>query len=345
MIQSRTVFVVGAGASREAGLPTGAELKRVIAEKMNFIFDSKSDGLKSGDRNVYDALMVYANAERRYWPEVMRHVQWISDAMPQAISIDNFLDAHRTNSELELCGKLGIAQAILEAEANSLLKFDPMRRQRFEPRKLSDTWYEKFFMLLSEGVRADNLESLFSNISFIVFNYDRCVEYFLYHSICTYFGLSEEDAAALVNTVNISHPYGTVGKLSWQGTSTNTSFGVIPSPQHLLEITSQIKTFTERVEDEPTRNAMRQKVQEADTLVFLGFAFHPLNLELIGPEEKSVARRLFATRLGISESDLRVIDSDVKRTLKRTSMHSGLRYSSTCTELFSEFWHTLARGG
>ncbi len=110
MIQSRTVFVVGAGASREAGLPTGAELKRVIAEKMNFIFDSKSDSLKSGDRNVYDALMVYANAERRYWPEVMKHVQWISDAMPQAISIDNFLDAHRTNSELELCGKLGIAQ-------------------------------------------------------------------------------------------------------------------------------------------------------------------------------------------------------------------------------------------
>jgi NAD-dependent SIR2 family protein deacetylase len=39
MFRSKTLFVVGAGASSEAGLPTGYELKNKIAELLNFHFE------------------------------------------------------------------------------------------------------------------------------------------------------------------------------------------------------------------------------------------------------------------------------------------------------------------
>jgi hypothetical protein len=38
MFKSKTVFIVGAGASQEAGLPTGAQLKDAIAKKLNITY-------------------------------------------------------------------------------------------------------------------------------------------------------------------------------------------------------------------------------------------------------------------------------------------------------------------
>jgi len=40
MFQPNTVFVLGAGASHEVGLPLGSELKRIIANKLDFEYDS-----------------------------------------------------------------------------------------------------------------------------------------------------------------------------------------------------------------------------------------------------------------------------------------------------------------
>ena len=64
----------------------------------------------------------------------------IRDAMPQAISIDNFIDTHGENKLIELCGKLAIVRTILEAEAKSTLIVDKRQgngQLRFE--KLGET--------------------------------------------------------------------------------------------------------------------------------------------------------------------------------------------------------------
>jgi hypothetical protein len=55
MFKSKTLFVVGAGASCEVGLPTGEKLKGLIAQKVNIAF---SDGVKqrSGDHEITEAL-------------------------------------------------------------------------------------------------------------------------------------------------------------------------------------------------------------------------------------------------------------------------------------------------
>ena len=38
-MKKKTTIIVGAGASKEVGLPTGCELKKVIAEMLDYEFD------------------------------------------------------------------------------------------------------------------------------------------------------------------------------------------------------------------------------------------------------------------------------------------------------------------
>jgi hypothetical protein len=49
----------------------------------------------------------------------------------------------------------------------------------------------------------------------------------------------------------------------------------------LLEIAHQINTFTEQQEDNEKLAIIRRTVQEAEVIVFLGFAFHERNMELL----------------------------------------------------------------
>ena len=112
MFQSKTLFVVGAGASQEVGLPTGRGLRETIASKVEFEFDSGH--LERGDRNIWMALDLHVEQLRREFPPRVLSTQQelencfnagrhIASAMPQALSIDNFIDAQQ-NEKVEVCG-------------------------------------------------------------------------------------------------------------------------------------------------------------------------------------------------------------------------------------------------
>src|SRR4051794_32501351 len=113
MIRSKTLFIVGAGASCEAGLPAGNELKLQIANHLNVRFQDFQQ--TSGSFKIVEALR--EQLRRQNLPNninpYLGSVWRIRDAMPQPISIDNFLDAHQGDEQIELCGKLGIVQGIL----------------------------------------------------------------------------------------------------------------------------------------------------------------------------------------------------------------------------------------
>ena len=157
MFKSKTLFIVGAGASQEAGLPTGAELKQNIAQRLDIRYDpfSSPHSPKSGDLAIASAIVEYAKAKNTD-PNLFLEGAWkIRDAMSQAISIDNFMDAHSSDPGVVLCGKLGITQAILEAEQKSKLYCDdkPGANQKLDHNKIIGTWYLPFFQLLTENVR------------------------------------------------------------------------------------------------------------------------------------------------------------------------------------------------
>jgi hypothetical protein len=68
------------------------------------------------------------------------------------------------------------------------------------------------------------------------------------------------------------------------------------------------------MEDKAIVDELRGEVDEAETIVFLGFAFHPQNMRLIAqPSDGQVARgkRVFATAVGFSSDDISVIKRQI----------------------------------
>ncbi|MCG8433278.1 MAG: hypothetical protein MJA83_04530, partial [Gammaproteobacteria bacterium] len=159
MFQSKTLFVVGAGASKEVGLPTGKELKETIASKVDFHFDYRGHP-ERGDTAIWRALVLHAEQIQREHrpgePSAQQELdncvnagRHIANAMPQALSIDNYIDMHQ-DSKIEVCGKLAIVRSILEAEARSKLHFDTGRAGSGPDfRVLENTWYNSFMQILT----------------------------------------------------------------------------------------------------------------------------------------------------------------------------------------------------
>jgi len=99
---------------------------------------------------------------------------------------------------------------------------------------LEKTWYTPFFQLLTENRGPGNIKERFESITLIIFNYDRCVEHFIYNALQNFYGLSGPEAVELVKEINIFHPYGVVGALPWMGQDGAMEFGSEPHPKQLF---------------------------------------------------------------------------------------------------------------
>lgn len=317
MFKSKTLLVVGAGASCEAGFPSGEKLKVEIANILDIRFDDWGSRLVSGDHKMVEAFRQAAReaGDPRENINPYLHKAWrIRDVVPAAaISIDNFLDAHRGDAQMELCGKLGIVKSILDAERSSKFRAHREGDSSFRLNDLLGTWYVGFLQMLTEGITKDDVGRVFENLSIITFNYDRCIERFLCQGLADYYDLTDSEAQNLVSELPIYHPYGKVGPLPWQSNVGAVPFG--SDRANLIELSKQIKTFTEGLDDAQLRGGIHDAVGEAEVIVFLGFAFHPLNMELLTPGYATAAQRIYATTLGLSDSDEAVIEDDIQKML------------------------------
>ncbi|MEA2896590.1 MAG: hypothetical protein QOJ84_2205 [Bradyrhizobium sp.] len=60
--------------------------------------------------------------------------------------------------------------------------------------------------LLTEGIKKnENLERIFDNVAFVNFNYDRCLEQFLWLALQQLYLINEECAAELVSGLTIRY--------------------------------------------------------------------------------------------------------------------------------------------
>jgi hypothetical protein len=344
----KTLFVIVAGASKEAYLPVGTELKKQISSSLDIRFDDWGRRMVSGDELICNSFRVAVRSDPHQDINPFLHLCWhIRDAMPQAISIDNFIDTHSHDKRIELCGKLGIVRSILYAESNSHLYEKKQGVNLLNFNQLDDTWYNSFWQLLTENCKAADLERRFNKIALVIFNYDRCLEHYLHNALQNYYKISVAEATRILNLVEIYHPYGTVGSLPWQGGVHKIEFGGTPHSSQLLELANQIKTFTEGTDEFSSEIAkVRSNVRLCKRLVFLGFAFHRLNMELLLPPSLEAVhvenRTVFATAYGISKNDTAEISDELrtKTGITNTSVH--VRNDLSCGQLFREYWRSMS---
>jgi len=351
----RTVFVIGAGANTEIGMPSGNELKFKIAELLNF--SSANSGGINGDKLIYSTISLYSrdgdcvNSDRE--TELINAAINISKAMPLSISIDNYIEAHKNDLKTAFCGKLAITRAILNSE-QSCAMFHVYEKSLLTPvilqeriEQFNKSWYPLFFQKITEGCRVDELAERLGDVSFIIFNYDRCFEYFMYKALMVYYNISHDEARNFVQNLHISHPYGTVGNL-WDNKGKCT-FGDSPDSTQLIHLAQKIKTFTESRELEKVMEYnVQYLVERADRIIFLGFAYYEQNIDLLFKNKGEQIDTIplsentvcYGTGYQISEDDMPLIRNSLILSNKKIK---GCYISDIkCAQFFRDFWYRLS---
>ena len=303
MIRKKTVVVVGAGASFDLGFPLGKDLKVKIAD----VLGSKNmDGGRAPyvrSNEIQACIDQLARQHGKRARELVRIANFISDQMPKAASIDNFMDAHRENRPLNDIGKLAIAFVIAKKEFDSAISRNGTRNGR--ALFTEDYFVTQLMRLVSEGHNREELSKSFGNLAFVIFNSDRCVEASIDRWVREYFG---EDSRDLVRGIQFLHPYGSLGDF-FQGTNTQNlqdrSSALLNPVSELMQMKDSIRTFTEQ-KDTEMLSAISEVLTEAKSIIFLGFAYGPQNMEMLDVPSRQV-RRVFGTGYGFSDEDLEEI--------------------------------------
>lgn len=358
MFSPKTVFVLGAGASHDLKLPTGDELRTDLMSVL------ERDGQNHRFRNEQfnSSVMTLCGRQDVNWQVPFQHyldaAVRIRYALPMAVSIDNLLHTHRNDKLMIRMGKLAIATSILEKEVQSCLcPKEPRQRGNVEvavtnTKDMAKSWYLPLMRLLVTGRTLEELDRIFENVAFVVFNYDRCLEHFLVNAVINYFNVDPKTAIETVNRITILHPYGQVGHFAWQDAANNrviSSFG--NAAGKLIEIADQLLTFTESTEEGVVKKT-QALVAGSETIVFMGFGFLPQNMELLTVPDPAATKRVFLTTKGIGDDDVEIVINELRHVLQRkpTTERAGRANHfqafverGTCRELMDHHWLRLTR--
>lgn len=252
MITTKTVFVLGAGASMPYGFPSGQTLvERIIAQ---------------GDD--YGWLMNYGFA----LPLVKEFVEQLfySDCS----SIDAFLE-HRTKF-MEV-GKTAIAFHLIRSEVHNAI---------FEAKN----WYT----LLFERMSGHNLEAFANNnVGVITFNYDRSLEHYLFTALRNRYETTDDDVKKVLSHIPIIHVHGRLGYLPWQDFAPQNErreYEALLKKEAIQIAASGIKIISDNLDDTAEFVQARDLMNKAERIGFLGFGYHPRNMERLKVPANKVIR-------------------------------------------------------
>ncbi len=180
-------------------------------------------------------------------------------------TIDYFL-ANRPDWE-EL-GKRVIAHCLLRSE--NLAKAG---RVLWRSEK-GDDWYGLLWSAVQRDLDLSTKTPSFpvERFGFVTFNYDRSLEYYFYHAVKSLHGVGHDEALSFVESMKITHVYGSLGQLK------NVPVGEAITSEVVARAADSLETMATTLRARSFASLLRG----AEKLCFLGFGFHPQNLELLG---------------------------------------------------------------
>lgn len=316
MFANPIVFIVGAGASSEYGLPLGAKLKEEIANSARY---RMADGAKRFDDVDFWKLI------RSRFPNDVETFEQAGFDLAKIIgkmpTIDEALHYYSSRKEVVELGKIAIAKHILSAERSSALYNKD--NQWADVGKAQGTWLPRFMSMAISGARKEEVADAFSNISIVNFNYDRSLEYYLYWALQSEADLTEEEARNVLTRMTVLRPYGSIGGLEWQGTE-NIPYGGRGVDCDLVAVSKKIRTFTEQPDDSLSKQ-IELMIASSRVIVFLGFGFHQQNMSLL-KVDTSAAKYVFTTVYNIHHENHELIEDIIGSTLRSSAavhLHSG----------------------
>jgi hypothetical protein len=200
-----------------------------------------------------------------------------------------------------------------------------------------------------QGVTVEgNLDKIFDNVAIVNFNYDRCVEQYLYKSLQRSFGVSEQKAAELMSKLLIHHPYGLIAEMVWKDQHKGLHLGGDPHDRFNVDLellSRNIKTFNEEVENTEGLDHVYDFLTEARNVVFLGFHFHAQNVRLITPRSRDMPmplRNAYASTYGRSAPEKAVIQEQLNTMFRDSTTITRAHLDiAECGRLLADYGTTL----
>jgi hypothetical protein len=324
MFNKHVVFVIGAGASREYEFPLGDDLKNEIAKKVRFRFSNGyGSGKDEGDQELLAQIRSHA-PDRDIQNIYTKEANVLAAAINVSISIDEALHYVGKSKHAVDVGKIAIIQSILFAESRSSLGIDP---QSGRPKNAGsqEGWILQMLSMALAGSQRENLDEAFSKITFINFNYDRALEHHLYWSLQEMASATPDQAASIVNSLNIIRPYGTIGPLVFPGDTARGGVGFGTGHVDLFSLIGRIRTYTETDALHDTE-AMRNALKRARMVLFLGFGYHSSNVDILAIDQtaremtaRNGVTEVIGTFIGVHPANEKVIRDRISQNLWITS--------------------------
>jgi hypothetical protein len=246
MLTKKTVFVLGAGASAPFGFLTGFGLSKKLIDDLT----------PSGHLHTLLESLGYG-------AQILKKFR---DAFFESgnDSIDAFLE-HRP--EFNDLGKHAIAAALIPYEqTDSVFAFNENNLLRYMFNRINTT-FEEFGK---------------NTLSFVTFNYDRVVEFFLLSALVNSHNRSIGDCVNALQTIPIVHLHGKLGDLpSERLDGGSRPFTNDCDSAHIRLGAKNIRIIHDEIKEEDLQRA-RQLLSKAEQVYFLGFGFHSINVERLG---------------------------------------------------------------
>lgn len=251
MIKTKTVFVLGAGASIPYGLPSGAELRNNIC-KSAFCDSPTMVALASECEINKQEYLDFSTA-------------FLRSSQP---SIDAFLAKRPDFAEI---GKLAIAYELCRLENPGRI-FDTNN---------DDHWYMALWAAMERGIhKHTGLKN--NRVRFVTFNYDRSLEFFLHEATKNTFRLSDDETLETCKQLPILHVYGSLGDFHPSSSENTRPYAESVHGAALRLAASALYVIPEARQDDKNLQTARNWFEWAERICFLGFGFDALNMERLG---------------------------------------------------------------
>jgi hypothetical protein len=297
VIENNTVFILGAGASAPYGYPTGEQLREYICLHFEDEFGRIKDNPSTSV--VQEFCYTFKRSSTR--------------------SIDLFLSRNDRFSEI---GKIAILLGIFDAERNSRFRED------MSPERRNQDWYSYLFHRMTADLITpkDYIHFGKNNVTFITFNYDRSLEYFLHESLKNSFSqIADEEIIRVIKQLRIYHIYGKVAELPWESSNSGATCKYLtPDRDPYTNTYDALKSLAKNIRIVHESNQddfpdVRRAIMSAERVFFLGFGYARENMEILGIGRiLNDKQDIFGTGLGLLQKERNDVTASIRRSLKDT---------------------------
>jgi len=141
----------------------------------------------------------------------------------------------------------------------------------------------------------------------LTFNYDRSLEHFLFTALRNSSGKSEDECAGKLNTIPVIHLHGDLGALPYTRKALARPYDTNITSEALNIATKRIKIIHEGIANELQFQQAQIILSNSEVICFLGFGYHPLNMERLGAENCRIgslaSKQIIGSSFGLTDAE------------------------------------------